>query len=86
MFTGIHIFEPRVFDFIPRGVYSDIVPTFYSPALANGEKIAAHITDSEWYELSTIPRYLVISLRMMNGSNVHFGKRCDVDSLSIIRD
>src|SRR5947207_10917656 len=30
MFTGIHIFEPRVLDYIPRGIYSAIVPTFYS--------------------------------------------------------
>src|SRR5690349_10792510 len=58
MFTGIHILEPQVFDYIPRGVYSDIVPTFYSPALVKGEKIAAHVTDGEWFELSTIPRYL----------------------------
>jgi NDP-sugar pyrophosphorylase family protein len=86
MFTGIHILEPRVFDYIPRGVYSDIVPTFYSPALAKGEKIAAHVTDSEWYELSTIPRYLDISLRMMNGNNVWLGNRCEVSGSSVIRD
>ncbi|MEZ5346137.1 MAG: NDP-sugar synthase [Pyrinomonadaceae bacterium] len=68
MFTGIHILEPRVFDYIPRGVYSDIVPTFYNPALRNGEKIVAHITKAKWFELSTIPRYLDITLKMLNGS------------------
>ncbi|MGI8787814.1 MAG: sugar phosphate nucleotidyltransferase [Pyrinomonadaceae bacterium] len=67
MFTGIHILEPRVFDYIPRNVYSDIVPTFYNPAIRNGEKIAAHIADGNWFELSTIPRYLDISLAMLNG-------------------
>ena len=67
MFTGIHILEPRVFNYIPRGVYSDIVPTFYRPAIARGEKIVAHITDANWFELSTIPRYLDISLAMLNG-------------------
>ena len=67
MFTGIHILEPRVFEYIPRGVYSDIVPTFYNPAIRNGEKIVAHITDGKWFELSTIPRYLEISLAMLNG-------------------
>lgn len=68
MFTGIHILEPRVFDYIPRGVYSDIVPTFYDPAIKNGEKIVAHITEGKWFELSTIPRYLDISLSMLNGN------------------
>lgn len=86
MFTGIHIFEPRVFDYIPRDVYSDIVPTFYLPALLNGEKIAAHVTDGEWFELSTIPRYLDISLAMMNGSNIHTGSSCSIALTAQVRD
>jgi NDP-sugar pyrophosphorylase family protein len=86
MFTGIHIFEPRVFDFIPRGIYSDIVPTFYSPALTSGERIAAHVTDSEWFELSTIPRYLDISLRMMNGQSVFAGTGCTLAGSAVVRD
>lgn len=68
MFTGIHILEPRVFEYIPRNQYSDIVPTFYRPAIAKGEKIVAHIAEGKWFELSTIPRYLDISLQMLNGA------------------
>lgn len=86
MFTGIHILEPHVFDYIPRGIYSDIVPTFYSPALERGERIAAHITDGEWHELSTIPRYLDISLHMMNGKNVHLGAGCSIAQSTTLRD
>lgn len=86
MFTGIHILDPRVFDYIPHGVYSDIVPTFYDPALKNGEKIAAHVTVANWFELSTIPRYLDISLAMMNGSDVHFGRNFNSSDAASIRD
>jgi len=86
MFTGIHILEPRVFDYIPRGVYSDIVPTFYNPAIKNGEKIAAHITDGSWFELSTIPRYLEISLAMMNGANVFKGENCSISEDAQVKD
>ncbi|CAN5309389.1 hypothetical protein BH10ACI1_BH10ACI1_35860 [soil metagenome] len=86
MFTGIHILEPRVFEYIPRGVYSDIVPTFYNPAIKNGEKIAAHITDANWFELSTIPRYLDISLAMMNEKNVWKGNNCRISETSTVRD
>ncbi len=78
MFTGIHILESRVFEYIPRGVYSDIVPTFYRPAIERGEKIIAHITKGNWSELSTIPRYLDISLAMMKDANVFKGERCSV--------
>ena len=78
MFTGIHILEPKVFDYIPRGIYSDIVPTFYNPAIAAGEKIAAHICEGTWFELSTIPRYLDISLAMMKQENVSQGNNCQI--------
>ncbi|MEO5859762.1 MAG: NDP-sugar synthase [Pyrinomonadaceae bacterium] len=86
MFTGIHILEPRVFDYIPRGVYSDIVPTFYNPALAKGEKIAAHVTDANWFELSTIPRYLDITLAMLDGKDNCIGNGCKIASSATVRD
>ena len=40
MFTGILFVEPRIFDYIPRGVFSDTVSDVYKPAMARGEKIA----------------------------------------------
>jgi NDP-sugar pyrophosphorylase family protein len=78
MFTGIHILEPRVFEYIPRGVYSDIIPSLYNPAMKNGEKIAAHVTDANWFELSTIPRYLDISLALMKNIDVSRGSNCRI--------
>lgn len=69
MFTGIHILEPEVFDYIPRGKYSDILPVFYLPAIEKGVKIAAHVTEDRWFELSTIQRYLDISLAMLEGKS-----------------
>lgn len=69
MFTGIHILEPAVFDYIPRGVYSDILPCFYNPVIEAGGKIAAHISQGRWFELSTIRRYLDISLALLEGKS-----------------
>jgi NDP-sugar pyrophosphorylase family protein len=78
MFTGIQILEPEVFDYIPRGVYSDIVPTFYLPAIADGKFIAAYVAEGRWYELSTIERYLDISLAMMSPKTVITGTGCEI--------
>ncbi len=88
MFTGIHILEPRVFDYIPRGVYSDIVPTFYNPAIKNGEKIMAHVSDGHWFELSTIPRYLDISLAMLDGQaeKIVKGANCQIADSAAVKD
>jgi NDP-sugar pyrophosphorylase family protein len=86
MFTGIHILEPRVFEYIPPGVFSDIVMDIYRPALTRSDKIAAHVADGNWFELSTIPRYLDISLAMMNGKDVSIGERCSMAASSTVRD
>lgn len=86
MFTGIHILEPRVFDYIQPGVYSDIVPHVYRPALEKGDRIAAHVTEGNWYELSTIPRYLDISLAMMDGRDVFTGSNCEIAPGATVRD
>ena len=86
MFTGIHFIEPEVFDYFPRGVYSDIIESFYLPAIKEGGKVAAHVTNAEWFELSTIPRYLDISLAMMKNCDVFIGENCSVDNSAQIRD
>jgi NDP-sugar pyrophosphorylase family protein len=86
MFTGIHILDPRVFDYIPRGAFSDIVTDVYRPALAKGDKIAAHVADGKWYELSTIPRYLDISLAMMDGTDIFSGHDCSIDPDATVLD
>ncbi|MDQ3820789.1 MAG: NDP-sugar synthase [Acidobacteriota bacterium] len=65
MFTGIHILEPRIFDYIPRGVFSHSTTDVYPKAIAAGEPIAAHVARGNWHELSTIERYLDVSLALL---------------------
>ena len=65
MFTGIHILEPRIFEYVPRGVFSDSVIDVYPKAIANGEILAAHVASGKWRELSTLKRYLDISLELL---------------------
>jgi len=71
MFTGIQILEPRIFDYIPRGVFSDTVISVYPQAIAKGERVIGHVTDGMWYELSTLQRYLDISLALLHDERRH---------------
>ena len=80
MFTGIQILEPRIFDYIPRGVFSHSVTDVYIPAIARGERIAAHTASGMWHELSTIRRYLDISLSLLKRE----GRDVQLDETSII--
>jgi NDP-sugar pyrophosphorylase family protein len=81
MFTGIHILESRIFEYIPRGVFSHSVTDVYLPAMAKGERIAAHVAEGMWYELSTLRRYLDISLALLRqrGDDVYAGRNPTVD-------
>lgn len=88
MFTGIQILEPRIFDYIPRGVFSHSTTDVYPIAISRGERIAAHIADGMWYELSTIKRYLEVSLALLrnNGQDVEFGSSCDIAGGADVRE
>jgi NDP-sugar pyrophosphorylase family protein len=81
MFTGIQILEPRIFDYIPRGVFSHSTVDVYPQAIARGERIAAHVAEGYWYELSTLQRYLDISLALLeqDGRQVYTGRHTRID-------
>jgi NDP-sugar pyrophosphorylase family protein len=52
MFAGVHIFEPRVFAYMPEGVYS-VTRDTYPRLLAAGEPVHAYVHDGYWRVLDT---------------------------------
>ena len=72
MFTGIHILEPGILEYVPRGVFSDSVVDVYPKAMANGEILAAHVASGKWRELSTLKRYLDISVELLREESQSF--------------
>ncbi|MCA1604939.1 MAG: NDP-sugar synthase, partial [Acidobacteria bacterium] len=80
MFTGIQILEPAIFDYIPRGVFSHSTTDVYPQAIAHGERVAAHVAAGRWFELSTMQRYLDISLLLLadTGKSVTMGVDCEI--------
>lgn len=82
MFTGIQILEREIFSYIPRGVFSHSVSDVYPQAIAQGERVAAHIGAGKWRELSTLQRYLDISLEMLHerGEVISIGAGCTISN------
>ncbi|HWP43249.1 MAG TPA: NDP-sugar synthase [Blastocatellia bacterium] len=62
MFTGIQVLSPRIFQYIPRGCFSHSTIDVYPRAIEAGEAVVAHISDGDWFEMSTLSRYLEASL------------------------
>jgi NDP-sugar pyrophosphorylase family protein len=81
MFTGIQIMDSRIFDYIPPGVFSHSTMDVFPRAIAKGERIAAHIAEGMWFELSTLQRYLDISLALLNQreSDLYTGRDASID-------
>lgn len=88
MFTGIQLLEPCIFNYIPRGVFSHSTTDVYPQAIANGETIAAHVATGTWRELSTLKRYLDISVEMFKerGQNYVAGSNCAIASTATVTD
>ena len=49
MFTGIQILNQRIFDYIPRGVFSHSTVAVYPAAIAQGERVLAHVAEGDWH-------------------------------------
>jgi NDP-sugar pyrophosphorylase family protein len=88
MFTGIQILEPRIFDYIPRDVFSHSTTDVYPQAIAKGETVAAHIATGTWRELSTLKRYVDISVEMLKERREQYaaGKNCTVAGTAQLTD
>jgi NDP-sugar pyrophosphorylase family protein len=88
MFTGIHIMEPRILEYVPRGVFSDSVTDVYPKAMANGEILAAHVASGKWRELSTLKRYLDISVELLSekGKSLVSGANAIVSPTATVTD
>jgi len=88
MFTGIQIMEPRIFDYIPRRVFSHSTTDVYPQAIAKGERVAAHVGEGTWYELSTLQRYLEISLALLktDGRSLYSGKGTLIHQSARVRE
>ena len=81
MFTGIHLMEPEIFEWVPVGVPSDSVRDVYPRVLNAGQTIAGHVASGRWDELSTLARYHSISLAYLQveGKDSICGDRCQID-------
>jgi NDP-sugar pyrophosphorylase family protein len=60
----------------------------YPQAIAQGERILGHVAEGMWYELSTMQRYLDISLALLRetGRDVYAGQDSSIDAQANVSD
>ena len=82
VFTGVHVLDPQVFDFIPEGP-SETVNEIYPRLIQEGYRVQAFVSEAYWCECSTPRNYLRKSLEVLrrrkldNLMNGETGSSCD---------
>jgi NDP-sugar pyrophosphorylase family protein len=67
MFLGIHVLEPRVFEFLPAEGFSCINNQAYTAMIKQGLDVAAYFHGGFWYDLGTPASYLAANLSLLSG-------------------
>jgi len=62
MFAGLHVIEPRWFDYTPRKEEYDSIRDVYAPMIAAGEKIGGFLFEGEWIDIGSARRLLDATL------------------------
>ncbi|MFQ5598562.1 MAG: NDP-sugar synthase [Nitrospiria bacterium] len=66
MFTGVHILEPRVLDYIPSGRFYSIVDA-YIEMLRNKNNLYGYLNEGYWNDLGEIDRYQWVNREIKAG-------------------
>jgi mannose-1-phosphate guanylyltransferase/mannose-1-phosphate guanylyltransferase/phosphomannomutase len=69
-FTGIHILEPGVFDYIPPDIPCGINSLAYPDMLKNGHNIYGYVTDAYWQDIGTPQDYIVTNFCQLDDKKV----------------
>jgi mannose-1-phosphate guanylyltransferase len=65
--TGIYIFEPEVFDYIPSGVEYDITSQLFQNLLKCNAPFYGVEMDFEWIDIGNTPNYWLATCNMLRG-------------------
>lgn len=55
--TGVYVFEPRVFEYIPEGEFFDFAEDVFPRLVANGENLVGYEGEFYWSDIGTLEAY-----------------------------
>lgn len=70
LFTGVHILEPEIFDFIPSNVFHEINDQVYPEAIRSGKRVCGFPVQGYWNDVGDPVRYLEAQRAMLTKSGI----------------
>lgn len=85
-FTGIHVINPEVLDFIPENKKYNII-NCYRKLIDLKKPIRGYITTGHrWIDIGTIADYLRSNFDFLPPGNIAIAHECHIDSGAVLRD
>ena len=72
--TGIYIFEPEIFEFIPAHTFYDFGKELFPRLVEEGLPFYGWETDGYWSDIGSFESYKEAQFHMLNGSPFHMGR------------
>ncbi|MFH1283556.1 MAG: NDP-sugar synthase [bacterium] len=66
--TGVYVFEPEIFKFIPKNSFYDFGHQVWPKLLNRGKRIFGYVTDSYWCDIGNLDEYRKGQWKMLEGS------------------
>jgi NDP-sugar pyrophosphorylase family protein len=85
-FTGIHIIEPELLNYIPSGVFSNIIDC-YRELIKSGKPIRAHLSKGHyWRDIGTVSSYVLANRESLQGDSFLIAPDCRIHESARLRD
>ena len=65
LFTGIHVINPQLLEFIPKGCFVSITSYVYKRAIKSGRNLNAFYIKGNWWDMGTPDGYLDCSFELL---------------------
>lgn len=72
IFTGIHIIDPSLLEYIPENIFTSITSYVYKRMVQQKEHINAVFIDGRWWDIGTPDDYLECTFELMKNLPLHY--------------
>ena len=72
VFTGIHIINPSLLEYIPENIFTSITGYVYKRMVQQREHINAVFIDGKWWDMGTPDDYLDCTFELMKNLPLHY--------------
>ena len=85
-FTGIHIIEPGLLDYIPSGAFSNIIDC-YRELIRSGKPIRAHLSKGHyWRDIGTLNSYVIANKESLKENSFLIAPGCRIHRSAKLKD